>query len=79
MLATIIANSGQRIIAITLEGQILWVRDEPLQNEKVAIHRNTADGCRELIAVRNNHFEVINLSTGKTVRTIPFPRSIQHK
>ena len=79
MLATIIANSSQRIIAITLEGQIFWERDEPLQNEKVAIHRNAADRCRELITVRNNHFKVINLSTGKTVRTVPFPRSIQHK
>jgi len=79
MLLTSSANGAEKNIAMDIEGRVLWERNQPLYEGKVAIYRDAPEGHRELIKIKDDHFEIIDLSTGETVNTPLFPRPIRHK
>ena len=79
MLLTRSESEKVTVIAADLDLNVLWERNGSLTDGKYAVFRNAPDGHRELITVRGNHFEVINLATGKTVAEPPFPHPIKHK
>lgn len=67
------------VTAVDLELNVLWERNSPITNGNYAVFRDATDGHRELITIRRNNFEVINLETGEIVAESPFPRPIKHK
>ena len=68
-----------RTLALDWELNLLWERDQLLSSGKYAVYRDGPDGQRQLVTLRRNHFEVIDLSTGQTVAAPPFPRPVHHQ
>ena len=74
------AEDGKvRTIAVDPELNVLWERDGSLTDGKYAVYRDAADGHRELVTVRGDHFEVIHLGTGETLAEPPFPHPVKYK
>ena len=67
------------VVAVDLDLNVLWERDGALTDGRYTVYRDAPNGHREIITARGNGLEVINLNTGETVATPPFPRPIQHK
>ena len=74
-------QEGDQVHALALDWQlnVLWERNRPLTSGKYAVYRDGPDGQRQLVTLRRNHFEVIDLGTGQTVATPPFPRPVRHR
>ena len=68
-----------QLTALDVEGQVLWQRDKPLADGPFAVYRDAPAGHRELVVVRNDRFEVINLATGEAVAAPAFPRPVKQQ
>jgi len=79
MLLTRSENEKVKVTAVDFDLNVLWERNSPLTDGKYVVFRNQPEGRRELITVRDNHFDVIDLATGETVAEPSFPRPIKHK
>ena len=67
------------LTALDLDLEVLWERQGRLSEGKYAVHRDAAGGHRELVTVRGDHFEVVDLATGQTASEAPFPRPLKHR
>ena len=79
LLLTSTGEGQTRVRALDLDLNLLWERDRPLTEGKYEVFRPGPAGHRELITVRQDRFEVIDLETGQTVAEPPFPRPVAHR
>ena len=65
--------------AVDWSGNVLWERPGGLDGGSYLVHRNGPGGSRQRIRLGEQHFEVVDLSTGQTVAQPPFPRPVQQR
>jgi len=79
MLLTRREGESVRVVAADLDLNVLWERDGDLSDGRYAVCRDASGGRRELVTVRDSHFQVVDLGTGETTAEPPFPHPVQHQ